>query len=104
MRRLGQRGIRERLLDLDGLTGAERDHVLVSADDMARLGISHDDPIRLESPFGTYDGRAFRAPIAPGNLEMHWPEANHLLDPGRIDPGGRVPDYNTTVRLSKRAI
>jgi hypothetical protein len=39
------------------------------------------------------------APIAPGNLQVHWPEGNHLIDRTRKDAGGGVPDYNALVEL-----
>ena len=42
---------------------------------------------------------SYANPVTPGNLQMHWPEANVLLPPGRLDPGGLVPDYNATVTL-----
>ncbi len=86
----------------DPLTGAERDHVLVSPADAARLGLAHGAPVRLASPHGTLDGRLFVAEVAPGTLQAHWPEANVLLPPGRTDEGG-VPDYNVRVTLEARA-
>lgn len=86
--------------DVDQLTGAARDHVLISRPDMERLGVEQNQALRLESPHGTFTGRAFAAPITPGNLQLHWPEANVLLDPERVDPGGLVPDYGTRVRVS----
>ena len=39
------------------------------------------DPIALVSPYGRFEGRAHVAPILPGNLEVHWPEAMGLLAP-----------------------
>lgn len=85
--------------EVDQLTGAARDHVLMSPEDMERLGIAHDQPIVVRNDLGAFRGRAFAAPIAPGNIQMHWPEANVLIEHGRIDPGGRVPDYNAVVRV-----
>jgi molybdopterin-dependent oxidoreductase alpha subunit len=86
--------------EVDQLTGAARDHVLISRADMERLGLHADQPVKLDSEHGTFTGRVFEAPITPGNLQLHWPEANVLLDPERLDPGGRVPDYGTRVRVS----
>ncbi len=85
--------------EVDSLTGAARDHVFISARDMDRLGLRPDQRIRLSNDHGSFEGRAFQAPVTPGNLQMHWPEANALLPPGRLDPGGLVPDYNATVTL-----
>ena len=84
---------------VDGLTGAARDHVLMSPVDMKRLGVVQDQRVRLSSAQGAYVGRAFSAPITVGNLQMHWPEANVLIAAGRVDPAALVPDYNVTVDL-----
>lgn len=50
---------------------------------------------------GRYEGRVFLAPIARGNLQVHWPEANHLIRRGLTDTLGGVPDYNAQVRVEK---
>jgi molybdopterin-dependent oxidoreductase alpha subunit len=83
----------------DGLTGADRDHVLISAQDMATLGIRPGARIRLTSPSGSVVGRAFVADVLPGHVQMHWPEANPLIARGVVDPGGLVPDYNALVSI-----
>ncbi|HEY8428338.1 MAG TPA: FdhF/YdeP family oxidoreductase [Sandaracinaceae bacterium] len=85
--------------EVDRLTGAARDHVLMSRADMDRLGLHGDQEIELTSPYGTMRGRVFEAKITPGNVQAHWPEANVLLDPRRVDPGGKVPDYGVRVRV-----
>jgi len=82
----------------DPLTGAERDAIFISADDVARLGFRDGAPVRLTSAHGSYDGRVFVAPIKPGNLEVHWPEGNVLLGPD-IDPDSMEPDYNAEVTV-----
>jgi len=40
-----------------------------------------------------------RAPIKPGNLEVHWPEGMSLLAGDAIDPDSMEPDYNATVTV-----
>ena len=40
-----------------------------------------------------------RAPIKPGNLEVHWPEGMPLLSGDAIDPDSMEPDYNATVTV-----
>jgi hypothetical protein len=55
----------------------------------------------LKNDLGTMEGRIFFAPIAPGNLQLHWPEANHLIRRGLVDSVGGVPDYNTQVTVQK---
>jgi molybdopterin-dependent oxidoreductase alpha subunit len=84
--------------EIDPLTGAGRDAVFISDDDAEQLGLADGSPIRLASAYGHYEGRVFRAPIKPGNLEVHWPEGNVLLGP-EIDPDSMEPDYNALVTL-----
>jgi anaerobic selenocysteine-containing dehydrogenase len=85
--------------EVDPLNGAPRDAVLISADDAARLHLRTGDPIALVNDVGRYDGRAFLAPIAPGNLQVHWPEGNVIIQRGVVDKIGGVPDYNAVVRI-----
>jgi molybdopterin-dependent oxidoreductase alpha subunit len=85
--------------DRDPLTGADRDHIFIAPADAERMGIRQDDVLRLQSPHGTFRGRAFLADVAPGTLQGHWPEVNGLIAPGVVEPGGGVPDYNATVTL-----
>src|SRR5918993_656087 len=85
--------------DVDPLTGAPRDAVLLSSDDAAAIGAVDGTRLRLISATGTFEGQAFIAPLHPGNLEVHWPEALALLDAAIIDPASGEPDYNAVVRL-----
>jgi molybdopterin-dependent oxidoreductase alpha subunit len=87
--------------EVDPLTGAARDHVLVSPEDAARLGLREGDRVRLTSGCGSYVGRARIDAIKPGNLEVHWPEGNGLLSREAIDPASHEPDYNAVVRLER---
>jgi molybdopterin-dependent oxidoreductase alpha subunit len=85
--------------DNDPLTGAARDAVFISPDDAAELGVTDGGRLRLISTNGTFEGRAFLAPIRRGNLAVHWPEGLPLLDAELVDPESREPDYNATVRV-----
>jgi molybdopterin-dependent oxidoreductase alpha subunit len=85
--------------DRDGLTGAFRDHVLMSRSDMDALGLAPDQAVVVKSAAGELRARVFEAPIAAGNVQMHWPEANVLIESGSVDPGGKVPDYNAVVTI-----
>ena len=84
---------------IDPLTGAARDDILVSADDLRRLGLEAGARVELRSPNGSFVGRLRQAAIRPGNLEVHWPEGNSLLSPAAIDPDSMEPDYNAIVTL-----
>jgi molybdopterin-dependent oxidoreductase alpha subunit len=85
--------------EVDGLTGAARDHVLMNPDDIRRRGWAPQQRVRLISSRGSFVGRLFPAPITPGNLQMHWPEANVLIPAGKLDQAALVPDYNVNVRV-----
>jgi predicted molibdopterin-dependent oxidoreductase YjgC len=89
--------------ETDPLNGAPRDAVLMNEEDAAALHLMNDDRIALVNDRGRYEGRVFLAPLAPGNLQIHWPEGNHLIRRGVEDRGGGVPDYNAHVRVERLA-
>jgi len=82
--------------DIDPLTGASRDEILISAEDLGRLGLDAGTRVCLRSEFGAFSGRLRTASIKSGNLQAHWPEANVLLGTG-VDPESVEPDYNADV-------
>ena len=57
------------------------------------------DRLALVNELGRYEGRAFLAAIAPGNLQIMWPEGNSIIRRGVVDAAGGVPDYNARVRV-----
>jgi molybdopterin-dependent oxidoreductase alpha subunit len=63
----------------DPLTAAVRDTVIMSQQDAERLSVRNGDRVRLTSSNGSFTGRVQIDQIKPGNLEVHWPEANVLL-------------------------
>ena len=83
----------------DPLTGADRDAILMSGEDLERLGALEGQVATLRSERGTFVGRLCRAPIKPGNLEVHWPEGNALLTGDLVDPDSLEPDYNAVVTV-----
>jgi anaerobic selenocysteine-containing dehydrogenase len=89
--------------EIDPLNGAPRDAVLISAEDAARLHVRTGDAIVLVNDVGRYEGSVFLAPIAPGNLQVHWPEGNVIIPRGVVDKIGGVPDYNAVVRIERGA-
>lgn len=66
------------------------------------LGMANGAPVQLRNQLGTYDGTVFISPVAPGNLQIHWPEGNVILPGGVTDPTSGVPDYNTMVTVHSR--
>ena len=86
---------------VDPLNGAPRDAVLMNAEDAASLGLRHSQRVVLKNDVGRFEARVFLAPLARGNLQIHWPEGNALIPRGVIDLAGGVPDYNARVSVEK---
>jgi len=82
----------------DSITGAAREAVLIAGADAARMGISSGDRVLLRSEHGELRALAAVAPIAPGNLQVHWPEGNVLIGERR-SPEAEIPDYNARVEV-----
>ncbi|MBD2498520.1 FdhF/YdeP family oxidoreductase [Nostoc sp. FACHB-280] len=84
----------------DAITGALREAVLMNVVDAAKLNLKDGDQVILKNELGELTGRIYLAPIQKGNLQVHWPEGNVLLDKSKRSLEG-VPDYNAVVRLEK---
>ncbi|MEH1905855.1 MAG: FdhF/YdeP family oxidoreductase [Nostoc sp.] len=84
----------------DAITGAVREAVLMNAADAAQLGLKDRDRVILKNELGELFCQVYIAPIQSGNLQVHWPEGNVLLDKSKRSLEG-VPDYNAIVQLEK---
>ncbi|MCF2149149.1 FdhF/YdeP family oxidoreductase [Desmonostoc muscorum LEGE 12446] len=84
----------------DAITGAVREAVLMNAGDAAKLGLKEGDKVILKNELGELPGQVYIAPIQSGNLQVHWPEGNVLLDRTKRSLEG-VPDYNAIAYLEK---
>ncbi|MEH1888107.1 MAG: FdhF/YdeP family oxidoreductase [Nostoc sp.] len=84
----------------DAITGAMREAVLMNAADAAQLGLKDSDHVILKNDLGELFCQVYIAPIQSGNLQVHWPEGNVLLDKSKRSLEG-VPDYNAIVQLEK---
>jgi predicted molibdopterin-dependent oxidoreductase YjgC len=89
---------------VDPLTGAARDAVLIDAGDAAALGLSAGDPVMLRSDVGAFAGTVALSRLPTRTLQVHWPEGNVLIAgrPDRREPASKVPDYNAVVTLERR--
>ncbi|MCU0793269.1 MAG: molybdopterin-dependent oxidoreductase [Opitutaceae bacterium] len=87
--------------EIDPLNDAPRDAVLMNEEDAAERGLMHGDRVRLRNVRGEYIGRVHLAPLTRGDLQIHWPEGNHLLDREARDRASDTPDYNAWVTLEK---
>jgi predicted molibdopterin-dependent oxidoreductase YjgC len=90
--------------EVDPLTGAGRDAIYMSGEDAGALHLRGGDRIELVNDLGRYEGTVFIAPIAPGNLQVHWPEGNVIIRRGVVEPRGGVPDYNAWARIEKKCL
>ena len=87
--------------DRDPLTGARRDEVLMNSEDAERLGLSDGDQLLITSGVGRLEARCRIAPIARGNVQVHWPEGNVLIQRGVSDPECGIPDFNAEVEIER---
>jgi predicted molibdopterin-dependent oxidoreductase YjgC len=83
----------------DPLTGAHRDAIFMSDADARRLGLGAGAAALVRSDHGELRGRIHLAPIAPGNVQVLFPEGNVLLPLGHREPLSGVPDYNAVVDI-----
>ena len=83
----------------DALNGATRDAVLISSADAVKRGLVDGQAVTVRSSSGAYTGRVFVARVKPGNIQVHWPEGNGLLDARKRSLESHVPDYNALVTL-----
>ncbi|MGI8632056.1 MAG: FdhF/YdeP family oxidoreductase [Solirubrobacterales bacterium] len=82
----------------DPLNGVSRESVMMSATDAERLGVDEGNAVLLRSEHGQLPARVTVADIAPGNLQVHWPEGNILIGQER-SPESDIPDYNARVEV-----
>jgi anaerobic selenocysteine-containing dehydrogenase len=87
----------------DALTGAVREAVLMNPGDADRHGFADGDEVVLSSATGEMRGRVLRAPLAPGNLQVHWPEGEVLIDRTKRSPQAGIPGYKGVVVSVRRA-
>lgn len=85
--------------EVDPLTGAAREEIIMARADAERLGLRSGDPILLRSEAGELRGKVRIGEIRPGNLAVHWPEGNCLIRIGRYDPLSGEPDYNAMCQV-----
>ena len=71
-----------------------RDVVMMSADDVARLGLREGQSITVRSETGSMDVVVSVVNIRSGNVAMYYPEANVLVD-RRLDPESLTPAFKS---------
>jgi molybdopterin-dependent oxidoreductase alpha subunit len=87
--------------EIDPINDAPRDAVLMNPEDAADLHLMNQDRVALVNAVGRYVGHVWLAPMARGNLQIHWPEGNVIIRRGVVDKAGGAPDYNARVTVEK---
>jgi len=57
----------------------------------------------VENDHGAFRGRLFTADVTPGSVQLHWPEANVLVDPAARSPHAHIPAYKDATARIERA-
>jgi molybdopterin-dependent oxidoreductase alpha subunit len=89
--------------DVDPLGGFARDAVLLAHADAERLGLAAGDRIVVENERGHLLGRAVPVAMSTGAVQVHWPEANVLLDPADRSAASGIPSYKGGRATVRRA-
>ncbi|MHA6482287.1 FdhF/YdeP family oxidoreductase [Paenibacillus sp. strain BS8-2] len=85
----------------DSFNGAARYDVLIHPEDADGLSVRDGEAIVVYNRGGVFHGRAKLAPVAPGNIELFWPEGNILFASGQYEPLAGIPDYNASVAVER---
>ncbi len=83
--------------DVDPINLAPRDGILMSPEDMGRLGLQAGETVELVNEHGIFRGRVLPARVAAGTLQVYWPEGNVLVDPASRSPLAKLPAYKDIV-------
>lgn len=88
----------------DSFSGATtRQAVLMHPDDVATLGLRHQQPVTVTSRVGQTNGVCWSDDhVLPGHVQAFWPVANDLIEYGIYDEPSCEPDYNVAVRIKPR--
>jgi anaerobic selenocysteine-containing dehydrogenase len=73
-----------------------RDVVMMSADDVTRLGLHEGQTVAVCSDTGSMDVVVSVVNIRAGNVAMYYPEANVLVD-RRLDPESLTPAFKSVI-------
>ena len=74
-----------------------RDVIMISPEDIRRLGLTPDQRVTVRGPAGTLGGQVVRPyDIRPGNAAMYYPEANVLV-PRSADSSSRTPAFKNVL-------
>jgi molybdopterin-dependent oxidoreductase alpha subunit len=87
--------------DTDPFNAAGRYDVLLSERDAAALRIQEGEAVVVYNKYGVFHGRAKFENIRDGNIQVHWPEGNHLIPKGVYEPHAGIPEYTAAVIVER---
>jgi molybdopterin-dependent oxidoreductase alpha subunit len=74
-----------------------RDVIMISPEDIRRLGLTPDQRVTVRGPAGSLRGQLVRPfDIRAGNAAMYYPEANVLV-PRAVDPRSKTPAFKSVL-------
>lgn len=74
---------------------SSRNVVLMSEEDIKRIGLNEGDSVTIKNDTGVMSGQKLLAyPIKPGNIMMYYPESN-ILVPRQFDPQSKTPSFKS---------
>ncbi|MBT5551515.1 MAG: FdhF/YdeP family oxidoreductase [Nitrospina sp.] len=74
---------------------SSRNVILMSDEDIKRIGSQEGDLVTIKNATGTMVGQILQAyPIKPGNIMMYYPESNVLV-PRQFDPKSKTPSFKS---------
>lgn len=87
--------------ETDPFNDADRYDVLMNEEDGNKHDIKEGDAIVVYNQFGSFTGRAKFEPIKQGNIEVHWPEGNALIEKGVYEDFAGIPEYHAAAIVEK---
>ncbi|HUB72172.1 MAG TPA: FdhF/YdeP family oxidoreductase [Acidimicrobiales bacterium] len=83
----------------DSHTGAFRRSIFINPADAEMIGAAEGSEVVVRTGSGELRGEAKLAPVSRGTLQVHWPEAEVLLDRTKRSPESGIPDYTAIARV-----
>lgn len=87
--------------ETDPFNDADRYDVLINENDAKELDISNGEAIVVYNKLGSFTGHAKFAPIKTGNIGLHWPEGNVLIEKGVYETFAGIPEYQAPAIVEK---
>lgn len=85
----------------DAFNSMGRYDVLVSENDARKEGLEDGEAVVLYNKNGVFQGFVRYAGIKDGNIGVHFPEGNFLVEKGIYESFVEMPDYVTDVKMEK---